>query len=99
MRVDHTKASNAPVTTYLIIAHFLSMLNNQTRERLGKKFDVCYMYLMVKEDVAFAKHPALHEVEVHRGLNLGPNYNTPDSAKTFTSYIEQSLWQALLSTL
>ena len=52
--------------------------------------------MMAKESMAFAKHPALHEVEVRHGVNLGSTYCKPDSAKVFTSYVAKSQCQAFI---
>ena len=45
---------------------------------------------MEKESIPFAKYPALLALEAHNGVDLGPAYNTPDSAKIFTGYIAAS---------
>ena len=58
---------------------------------MAKKFDVRFM--MAKESLPFTKHPALLELESHHGVDLGPAYRTPDSAKAFTSYIAKSQHQ------
>ena len=36
VRVDHARASNEPVTTHVTLVSCLSMLDNQTRERIQK---------------------------------------------------------------
>ena len=50
---------------------------------MAKKFNVCFM--MVKESLLFTKYPVLLELESHHGVDLGPVYHRPDSAKAFTS--------------
>ena len=64
---------------------------------MRRKFDVCYT--MAKESIPFAKYPALLALEAYHGVNLGPAYSTPDSAKIFTGYIAASQRQAFVNTL
>ena len=52
--------------------------------------------MMAKESISFAKYPAIVELESRHGVNLGPAYRTPDSAKAFTGYIAASLHQRFL---
>ena len=60
---------------------------------MANKFDVCFT--MAKE-ILFIKYPALLELESHHGVDLGPAYHTPDSAKAFTSYIAKSQRQRVI---
>lgn len=57
-------------------------------ERMAKKFDVCFM--LAKESLPFTKYPTLLELKYRHGVDLGPAYRMPDSAKAFTSYIAKS---------
>ena len=43
MDVDNTKASNLPLAHYALIATHFSKMDAVTKERLMKKFDVCYL--------------------------------------------------------
>ena len=52
--------------------------------------------MMAKESISFAKYPAIVELESRHGVNLGPAYRTPDSAKAFTGYIAASFHQRFL---
>ena len=72
-------------------------MDDETRERMVKKFDVCFM--MAKESLPFTKYPALLELESRHGVDLGPAYRTPDSANTFTSYIAKSQRQTFQNAL
>ena len=49
--------------------------------------------------MAFRKYPALHELEIRHGLDLGPSDSMKDSAKTFTHYIAETERQAFVSSL
>jgi len=40
--------------------------------------------------MAFRKYPALHELEICHGVDLGPAYKTKDSAKNFVHYIAEA---------
>ena len=76
---------------------FLSSMDEEMRERMGKKFDVCFM--MAKESLLFTKYPTLLELESRHGVDLGLAYSTPDLAKAFTSYIVKNQRQTFLNTL
>ena len=77
------KAANLPICSP--ISHLLTSMDETTKKRMGKKFDICYV--MAKENLAFAKYPAL---EARHGVDLGFAYKTKDSAKNFTHYIAES---------
>ena len=64
---------------------------------MKKRFDICFV--MAKENMVFRKHPALHELEVRRGVDLGQSYKTKDSAKLFTHYIAESQRQGFFHSL
>ena len=53
---------------------------------------------MGKECLAFVKYPALHELEVRHGVDLGQAYKTKDSAKVFNHYIVEGQCQELLGS-
>jgi len=55
--------------------------------------------VIAKQSIPFAKYPALIELESWHGINLGPAYRTPDSAKAFTGFIATSLHQQFLNHL
>ena len=72
-------------------------MDDTTRERMAKKFDVCFM--MAKESLPFTKSPSLLELKSYHGVYLGPAYRTPDSAKAFTGYNAKSQHQNVLNVL
>ena len=101
MQADNAKASKVPLDHYAPIAKCFSKMDVVTKERLKKKFDVCY--LLVKENMAFLKYPAILELEERHGVDIGIleleerhgvdigfAYRTKDSAKIFTHYIAES---------
>ena len=96
MRADHAKASGESPAMSSTIGRYLSTIDKGTQARMRRKFDVCYT--MAKESIPFAKYPALLALEACHGVDLGPAYSTPDSAKIFTGYIAASQHQAFVNT-
>ena len=72
-------------------------MGDDERETLRRKFDVAY--LLGKKKLSFRKYPAICELEVHHGVNLGSAYKTESAAKTFTHYVAESEQQKLLDTV
>ena len=99
--MNHTrKASGVPIMEYSPIARGLLNMDKTAQEHINKKFDICYV--MGKECLAFAKYPALHELEVRHGVDLGQAYKTKDSAKVqylANTYIAEGQHQELLESL
>ena len=97
LRNEQVRQSGSSVVLSSRIGQSLLNLDETTRQRMRKKFGVCYM--MAKESVPFVKYPVIVELESWHGVNLGPAYRTPDSAKAFTSYIAESPHQEFLDKL
>ena len=95
--VEQAKATNCPVTAYAPIAQSLLSIDRSLRERMGKKFDICYM--LAKENLPFRKYPAIHELESRHGVDLGQSYATKDSAKLFTHCTAESQRSAFVESL
>ena len=72
-------------------------MDRSLQERMGKKFDICYM--LVKESLPFRKYPVIHELESRHGVDLGQSYATKDSAKSFTHCIAESQRRAFVERL
>ena len=96
-RTVQAKESSEPVTSYALIARALLMLDEPERERMRRKFDVCY--LMAKEGIAFEKFASLCELEAHHEVDLGHAYRTALSAKSFTHYIVQAQREQFFQSL
>ena len=47
--------------------------------------------------MAFRKYPALHELEIRHGVDLGPAYRMKDSAKN--NYIAEALQHTFMEDL
>ena len=54
LKVERSRARGESATTSTTIGRFLSSMDNETRERMAKKFDVCFM--MAKESLLFTKY-------------------------------------------
>ena len=81
------KASGAPIIERSPIAQSLLNMDKTTEDRIKKKFGICYV--MGKECLAFAKYPALHELEVRHGVDLGESYKTKNSDSVLSHYIAE----------
>lgn len=77
-----------PVTMYAPIAKSLLVIDKSLEEKMGNKFNICYV--LAKENMAFQKYPAFHELEMRHGVDMGQTYATKDFAKTFTHFIAES---------
>ena len=88
--------TNTPLTAYAPIARSLSSIDKSLQERLGKKFDICYV---LAKEIFFRKYPAIHELESHDGVDLRQSYTTKDSAKSFTHYIAEVQRSAFIQRL
>ena len=97
LRVDQAKGKQLSITTYSTIARSLLKMDQTVKDQMKKKFDICYA--MAKENIAFRKYPALHELEVRHGVDLGSTYKTKDSAKQFTFYIAEAQRQDFMDDL
>ncbi|KAL5491664.1 hypothetical protein EMCRGX_G016996, partial [Ephydatia muelleri] len=97
LRADHAKAKGQPATMVSPIVASLWQMDDKTRSRMRRKFDLCFV--MAKESLPFAKYPSLLELEARHDVDLGFEYSTPDSAKAFTSYIAQAQREAFLKSL
>ena len=78
LKVERSRAKGKSEATSSTIGHLLSCMD-ETGERMAKKFDVCFV--MAKESLPSTKYPVLVELEPCHGVDLGPAYRMPDSAK------------------
>ena len=91
------KATNQSITTYSPIACALFTIDRTVKERMIKKFDICFV--IAKEGLAFRKYPSLHELEVRHGVDLSFSYKTKTSAAAFTHYIAKSHQQLFVQSV
>lgn len=97
LRTEQAKATNTPITSYAPIARSMLSMEKPLQEKMCKKFDICYV--LAKENLAFRKYPAIHQLESRHGVDLGQSYTTKDSAKSFTHYIAESQRTTFINTL
>ena len=93
LKVKRAKVRGESVATSNTIRHLVSLVDDETQERMVKKFDV---RLMMEKEVYLSLNL---ELESRRGVDLGPVYCMPDSAKAFTGYIVKSQCQNFLNAL
>jgi len=96
LRTEQARLSNVPIVSYAPIVQSFAAMETSTREKLEKRFDVCYM--LAKEDMAFRKYPAICHLERKHGVELGESYQTKDSASAFTGYIALQQRNTFLSS-
>ena len=87
-RIDEAKANSEPMASFPPIACALLKVDASTKERMTRKFDICYV--MAKEGIAFAKYPALYDLECRHDVELGIAYKNDVSAKSFTHFIAET---------
>ena len=88
LRADQAKSKQLSITFYSPIARCLLRMDQTSKELMRKKLDICFV--VTKENMAFRKYPALYELEICHGIDLGPAYRTKDSPKNFTHYIAEA---------
>ena len=79
LRADQAKSKQLSITSYSPIARSLLRMDQALKERMRKKFDICSV--MTKENMAFRKYSALHELETRHDVELGSAYKTKDLPK------------------
>ena len=60
-KADQAWSQHKPITSYSTIARCLSTLDEQTKAKLRRKFEICYT--IAKESIPFSKYPVLHLLE------------------------------------
>ena len=83
-------ALRVSTSSFAPIAAALNTLGDDERETLRRMFDIAY--LLGKEKLSFLKYPAICEVKVRHGVNLGSAYKMETASKMFTDYIAESEW-------
>ena len=80
------KSCSDHITNYSPIAWSLLVMDDTVLERMKRKFKK-ESYIMAKQSLAFKKYPALHELELRHGVELGQAYRTKYSAQVFIHYV------------
>ena len=68
MRADSAEARNEPVESYAPIAHSLLHMEDSEREKMKRKFEICYV--LAREGVAFFKYPTFHALAESQGVDI-----------------------------
>ena len=96
LRADSAREKGESAILSTSLGRCLAALDEVSYGRVKLRCGICYT--TAKQSLPFAKYPALLELEAHHGADLGFVYNTPDSAKLFTTYVAKSLWQSFLNS-
>ena len=83
----HSSCVVNPIVTSPIVSS-MTKLDAVTRERMKRKFDICYS--MAQESLSFTKYPFLLELETRHGVDVGSSYRSDVSARSFTHFIAES---------
>ena len=74
-----------------------SQSDTSIKVKMRLKVDLCYV--TAKEGMALEKYPALYELKVHHGVDLGSAYKSPQSAKSFMHYTAAAQHKTLMEAL
>ena len=99
LKVDLAKANNEPATSSSPIGRSLMNMDATTRERMKRKFDICYVMANPGRYSVFQVSSALYDLESRNDVDLGVAYKNDVSAKSFTHYIAQSQHDRFLRSL
>ena len=95
LRAHRAKASGRSAVLTSTIGRSLSTLDHDTRSRMERKFDLCFVMAKQSIDILVAKYSALEE---RRAVDVGHAYRTPSSAKSFTGFIARSQRQGFFNS-
>ena len=72
-------------------------MDDTTRQRMKRKFDVAYM--IVKENLSFTKIKAACELEERHGTELGQGYKNDRACAALVEFIAREQQQQLMAAL
>ena len=72
-------------------------MDEATREKTKKKFDISYM--IAKEKMAFTKMKPICELEERHGVSLGAGYKNDHACASFVEFIAREQQEILLAEL
>ena len=76
----------------------LNTMSADEKERTKNKFDIAYF--MAMEQISFHKFPGICELERRRhGVNIGTNYTTETSARSFIHFMAEAQRKKLVTVL
>ena len=82
---DVGKCGSSSAVSNSLLARSMLRIDPNTRARLSKKFDVCY--LLAKEGLPFKKYPKNLELESRHEVDVGLAYRSDTSAQAFVHYM------------
>ena len=91
------KKQGQDVCEYSPIARMFSGLNEATKERMKRKFDVAFT--IAKNNMPMTKMKAITDLEERHGVDLGEGYKNNQACAVFIQYIAQDQKQILLDAL
>lgn len=91
------KASGKKATEYAPIVRALLTMDEGTKRRVIKKFEVAYF--LSKENMAFSKMGAICELEELHQVDLGQGYKNRQACGVFVEYIAKEMRLSLAHTL
>ncbi len=68
-KIERAKANKQDMSSYSALARSFKRIDEATREKLRKKFDIAYV--LAKEHMAFKKYPVIYALESRHGIDLG----------------------------
>ena len=80
LRIDQAKERREPLAAVAPIVNSLLKLDDASRERLRRKFDLCFV--MAKEGIPFTKYPVLYQLESRHEVDMGLAYNNDVAAQS-----------------
>ena len=72
LRQEQARKRQEPITAYSNIARRITVMDNATKERIKRKFDISFV--LAKENLAFTKYPLIYKLEQRHGVDLGQAY-------------------------
>ena len=95
------KQQSSSVVDYAPIAkcYAEASMDQSTREKTKKKFDIILSYMIAKEKLTFTKMKPICELEERHGVDLGAGYKNDHACATFISFIAKEQQEMLLNSL
>ena len=95
--LEHKPTTLKEIYRCTSLGRALTTTSQEQKVRVCKLFEVTYM--LAKEEIPFAKYPAVIELEKRHGVSLGTAYATEHKCKEFTVLIGESMRDNLLASV
>ena len=90
-------ASSVVEYTPIAKAFTKANINEATKAKLKRKFDVAYM--IAKENLSFTKMKSICELEERHGTDLGAGYKNDHSCATFVEFIAREQLESVVTSV